>query len=94
MDITDRAIKVKGASIGLFEYNPEREPGLRPMTGSSSDGGSDLASRTFPSQAAADAANLPSGTEVYIDDPANLGRRKYVVPMADAQRTAEIMDRP
>tara|TARA_R100000808_G_scaffold20741_1_gene44812 strand:+ start:1 stop:1848 length:1848 start_codon:yes stop_codon:yes gene_type:complete len=92
--IMDRAIKVKGASMGLFEYNLEREPGLRPMTGSSSEGGSDLASRTFPSQAAADAANLPSGTEVYIDDPANLGRRKYVVPMSDAQRTAEIMDRP
>lgn len=74
--IMDRSIKVKGAALGLFEYNPKREAGLRPMTGD----GSDLASRTFGSVDEATAANLPAGTEVYIDDPENLGRRRHVIP--------------
>ena len=86
----DRSIKVKGASIGLFKYDLKKEPGLKPMT----EAGAGQFQASFNSIAEANASGLPPGTEVGIEDPANLGRRKYVIPMSDAQRTAEIMNRP
>ena len=85
----DRAVKVKGSSMGLFEYNPKREEGLRPI-GSSPD----LSSSTFDSIDAANAAGLKAGTEVYINDPVNLGRRKYKIPVSDAERVRREMDSP
>ena len=86
----DRSIKVKGAAIGLFKYDLKKEPGLKPMT----EAGAGQFQASFNSIAEANASGLPPGTEVGIEDPANLGRRKYVIPMSDAQRTAEIMNRP
>ena len=88
--VMDRAIKVKGESVGLFKYGLKREPGLKPMT----EAGAGQFQASFNSIAEANASGLPPGTEVGIEDPANLGRRKYVIPMSDAQRTAEIMNRP
>lgn len=86
----DRSIKVKGSSIGLFKYDLKKEPGLKPMT----EAGAGQFQASFNSIAEANASGLPPGTEVGIEDPANLGRRRHVIPVSDAQRTAEIMNRP